>query len=77
MDSNRVVLKMNFNQVRIENRQVRDGNALLFQGRRVEITPEGDSTSSDWDTLSRITNYGDVYDKKPSKFSRILRIMLE
>ena len=56
----------------IEVRQLREGPALLFQGRTIIHEIDGTKTYGEWNTSGRIPNYGDVYDKKLTRFQRLL-----
>jgi hypothetical protein len=50
----------------LEQRQVREGNAMLLQFRSVVHNPDGSIETPEWITSGRIDNYGDVFDKKLS-----------
>lgn len=68
MDTIRIDLRAR----QIETRQIRDGVAMLSQGRTNIINLDGSIEYGEWFTTGIITNYGDVYDKKPSLFERFL-----
>lgn len=55
----------------IETRQVRDGNAMHFEGRTNLISPDGTVEEGEWMRTGTATNYGDVFDKKPSFWRRL------
>jgi hypothetical protein len=56
----------------IQSRQVRDGNAMLFQNRTLIHNPDGTKETSDWCTTGSIPNYGDCFDEKPSLLQRVI-----
>ncbi len=64
--------KVDLRKIEVQTRQVRDGNALLFQYRNIVHNPDGSREYPDWVTSGTCTNYGDVFDKRPSWFERIM-----
>lgn len=56
----------------IQTREIRDGNAMLFQRRTVIHNNNGTKERGEWKTTLTCPNYGDVYDKKPSPTNRVL-----
>ncbi len=63
--------RVNFGYCVVETRQVRDGNAMLMQGRTVTHNPDGSIETPEWFTTGVIDNYGDVFDKKPTLWQRL------
>ena len=55
----------------IQTRQVREGNCMIFQGRTVIHNTDGTKEYPDWRTTGCIPNYGDVFDRKLSKFQKL------
>lgn len=64
--------KIDFRVRRIETREVRDGNAMLFQGRTNITEMDGSITSGEWLTHGIASNYSDCFDPKPSIFDRLI-----
>jgi len=62
--------KVNLGYVVIKQRQVREGNTMLFQFRSITHNPDGSVEISEWSTSGVIDNYGDVFDKEPSMWQR-------
>jgi hypothetical protein len=56
----------------IQSRQLRDGNAMLFQHRTLTHNPDGTIEAEDWSTTGSIPNYGDCFDEKPGWFARVV-----
>jgi hypothetical protein len=65
------VFSFDFRVREIQTRQVRDGNALLFQSRILIHNHDGTLDTSLWLTTGSASNYGDVYDPKPTLMDRI------
>lgn len=57
---------------RCQTRHVRDGVALLSQHKTDIEELDGTITLGEWETLGSFTNYGDVFDPKPSWWRRLL-----
>jgi len=60
----------------MQQRQFRDGNAMVFQSRTIIHNLDGTKEKGDWWTTSTAINWGDVYDKKPSFIDRLLGMFL-
>ena len=75
MDDKIVIdFKNNPTKVRIHQRQVMEGNALVFQTRYTNYFYDGRIEETEWEDGGRITNYGDVYDKKDEAYNTPLII---
>jgi len=61
--------------IEIQTREIRDGQAMLMQGRSVTHNLDGTKECGDWETHATITNYGEIYDEKPSFFNRVIALM--
>ena len=56
----------------IETRELREGNALLLQGRTNIANMDGSIEEGTWITTGTIPNYGDCFDKKRNWLQRLL-----
>ena len=63
---------MDFRVRHMEAREVRDGNALHFQGRTNIEELDGSITMGEWLTTGTVTNYGDCFDPKLSMVERLI-----
>lgn len=62
--------KIDMRKIEIQQRQVRDGNAMLFQSRNIAHHPSGKKDIGEWRTISTLANYGDCFDEKRSLLDR-------
>ena len=69
MDTFRIDLRTR----KIETREVRDGNAMHFEGRTNIINLDGSIEEGEWLRTGTIPNYGECFDRKPSFFEMLLR----
>ena len=65
------VFNFDFRVREIQTRQVRNGNALLFQSRILIHNDDGTIDTSLWLTTGSASNYGAAYDPKPTLMDRI------
>ena len=69
-DVEQVVIFADFRPVKIEQRQVRDGNALHFESRSGRQNNDMSVYFGDWVRTGTILNYGEVFDPKPKSWIR-------
>lgn len=60
----------------LEQRTMREGNALHFEGRTNIINQDGSIEHGKWLRTGTIPNYGDCFDRKDSLLSRIIKPIL-
>lgn len=66
--------RINFGICEIETREVRDGNAMHFEGRTNIIKLDGSIEEGEWLRTGTIPNYGDCFDKKPTIWQRLFGV---
>lgn len=71
------IYRFDLRKVEIKTRQIRNGVELLFQTKRIIHYPDGRIETEQWKTSSVCTNYGDVYDPKPTIMERIKKWLIE
>lgn len=57
--------KIDLRMREIQMREVRYGNAMLFQSRTIIHNLDGSRIEPEWRTTGTCPNYGDCFDKKP------------
>ena len=63
--------KIDLRSLKMETRQVRDGNAMHLEGRTNIINRDESIEEGEWQRTITIPNYGDCFDKKPTLWKRI------
>lgn len=56
----------------VQTRQIREGVSMLFQGRTIIHNHDGTKDYGEWKTSGVCSNYGEVYDPKPTLIERLL-----
>lgn len=62
----KIMIGFDFRKHEMQERRVREGNALHFEGRTLIHEMDGSITFGDWLRISTIDNYGDCFDPKQS-----------
>jgi hypothetical protein len=50
-----------YRPIYLEQRSIRDGNAIIFQGRGNTHNPDGSVEYGEWSTIGSCSNWGEIF----------------
>jgi len=71
VNNTKINVEIYFGTAYMETRHIREGKALVFEGRTKHVSRDGKIEFTKWERSVEIPNYGDVYDDRPSLKSKM------